>query len=173
MRFFLYILVIFLIPIPLKLCLYYKNGKIVIQIFNFKKSIKRAKEKGNKIKIKHKNKQKFTNYDYVNIVKKVDNNPLKFRVKLNIKINYGLEDAADTAILYGIIWSIYPFTERLLKIVFSFKTLNLELNPEYNQKKIQMDFKIFTLFNILILLFNIIYIIIILKTCSTKVEDTS
>lgn len=173
MRFFIYILVILLIPIPLKLRLYYKNGEIVLQIFSFKKYIKKQIQKVSKFKKKHKNKQKLTNYDYVNIVKKVDNNPIKFRVKINIKMDYGLEDAADTAILYGIIWSIYPFIERLFKIFFSFKNLNLKVSPDYNGKKVQMDIKIFTLLNILILLINIIYIVMVLKTCSAKVKETS
>lgn len=163
MNFFLYTLIILLIPIPFKLHVYYKNGELIIKIFKFKKSINKNKDIDHTTEKEHKKKLNFTNYDYADVIKRFDKNPIKFKIKTTLEIDYGLEDAANTAVLYGVLWSLYPFIDRLLKIIFNFKALNFKLNPHYNEKTFQLDYNLFTIFNILILLFNIVYIIIIFK----------
>ena len=92
-------------------------------------------------------------------------NKFKPKIKLNGDINYGIEDAALCALLYGLLCNISSFIYILLKIIFKIKTLDLNINPKFNTFTLSFGITSIFYFNIA----NIIYILyLIFKSMEIK-----
>jgi Protein of unknown function (DUF2953). len=72
---------------------------------------------------------------------------LKFKPALKLKLDlvYGLDDAAYTALLHGIITSLYPILIQFLNLLFNMKENNIKIQPEFNKfiLKLEIDSIIF------------------------------
>jgi Protein of unknown function (DUF2953). len=72
---------------------------------------------------------------------------LKFKLGLKLKLDlvYGLDNAAYTALLHGIITSIYPILIQFLNLFFNIKENNIKAQPEFNKfiLKLEIDSIIF------------------------------
>lgn len=137
------IVVILLFPIPLKIKLVFNNNTLKVFVFkkefNINKIIKKKlkHKKNNTLKETKKNshksisKKKFLN---INI-----NNFFKPTLKIDLKINFGFNDAAYTAITYGFL-SIAPgFIYNILTKFFKIKKYKFNLQPVFNNEFIYIE----------------------------------
>ena len=141
-----FILVLLFIPIPFKLKFYFSKDNIYIKFYKFtifKKSFNEVltksnhedtKDKATKIKKKAKKKYKvrpLSNKGKIKFITLMKEN--KFKPKLYVRgfFNYSLEDAAFTAISFGMINTYAPILTWALSIVFNIKKLNIPITPTF------------------------------------------
>lgn len=169
------ILFIMLMPFPIVFEIKYENKKLLLIVnkINFtrrflsKRYIKKEIKKAEQIdeKIKH---TKFRE-TYEKLLNKIM--PLihyyfhsfgksRFKPKINFKLDFifGLGDAAQTAILYGLLCSANPLLYVILRKLTLIKNYSFDINPDLNNKIFQ--FKLNSI--IWVNLAQIIYITIIL-----------
>lgn len=161
-------LTIILLPIPFKITLKYSNK--ILEVFMYNK----------KIKTKSLAKSDVKNFSDVNIFKSFEFNDikpilnvvrdlkLKFVLSLNIKLEYGFEDAAFVAILFGLIHSSYSTLYSLLSNFIEIKDMNLKVTPHFKEKNFNME----TLGIIYMNLVKIIYIAFVVLKCLIKIKRT-
>lgn len=153
------LLLFFLIPLPLALKATYENNKLYIYIYKFKiypskKTIKSMPEP--------KSKGIFPKLIYINTIKKIYTKckTLIYNSKLKIDLNvlYGSENAAITGIFYGLIHSNISYIYRLLKSIFNIKYFHCNIVPKFNNSIFKIEFKSIVFIN----LGKIIYITILI-----------
>jgi hypothetical protein len=66
---------------------------------------------------------------------------LKFKpvLKLRFYLLYGLDNAAYTAILHGLITSAYPTLLQLLELFFNMKENDCKIEPEFNKFVLKLE----------------------------------
>lgn len=171
MKLFLILLVILLIfftPVPIKFSIYYSDKDYYIKIYRFAIVSKKKDTLKKQIKheVLHEGKEKFNilSFLYKNINRKSFLSNLyhsKFKPLLRIKLSlqYSFNDAARTAISYGLLCEAPPLVFFLLNFPFNIRKFNFNINPIFEDKfllKFESSSIIFLSFA------NIIYIIIIL-----------
>ncbi|NFO31051.1 DUF2953 domain-containing protein [Clostridium botulinum] len=165
--FLLILMIIILLPIPLKISIYYSFDNYYIKLYKFtiisKEKIKNKKQNSN-IKSKSHKKKK----DSLNILNMIHKKYLieklydsKFKPKINLKgdLSYSLNDAAHTAIFYGILSQINPIFYFALSILCKINKFKFNINPIFNDKflvKLEISSIIF------ISIVNVIYILILI-----------
>lgn len=170
---FLIILLIFFIPIPIKINIYYSSINYYIKLYGF--TVISRKKFENKRKLIHKtkssienitntfkrfhNKINFKSLDYRDLISKLHNSKFKPLLKLNLIFDYSLNDAARTAIFYGVLCQIPPLIYLLLNIPFNIRKFNINVNPIFEDK---FSLKIETSSIFFLSIANAMYIIIIL-----------
>lgn len=166
----LVILLIFFIPIPIKLNIYYSAADYYIKLYRFtilsKNKLENKKKNLNKDEPVIKKKRKYIPlFDKEISAKSIISDFIKLNIKfkplLRIKfsLEYSLNDSARTAISYGILCQTPPIIYTLLKIPFSIRKFNYNITPVFEDKFL---LKIETSSIIFLSLANIIYMIIIL-----------
>lgn len=145
MKILLFILLLLLfIPIPIKISISYSKGNYYIKLYKFyilkSKTIDSPSLKAEKHKKKPKQKKKLNNKykpkfkDILEILKSLKRNKFKPKLKINGKLDYSTGDAKNTAISYGIINGVYPPILELIKILFSIKKVNINVNPIFKDE---------------------------------------
>lgn len=156
MKLFIFImsaLIILFFPVRIKLSVKFIDKHLSIKIFG--KELLKEKKK------KKKKKQKENVFQFESIKKianKLNKAPLKPSVKFNMDIHYGLEDAAVTAILYGLFQSIFSLIYNVFSLYFKVKKFAPKANPVFNKEILNLEIKSIITIN----LANIIYITIII-----------
>ena len=92
---------------------------------------------------------------FLKLYKYLRNNKFKPLIKIKGYLNYGIEDAALCAILYGILNILPEFLYYILTMVFEVNSLRLNITPEFNKKHLSFGITGIFYFNIA----NIIYIL--------------
>ena len=161
------IIIVFLIPIPLSIKIVYENKNFAVYVYSFKLDIKKNKEKKIKKK-KYKKEEKPQHYNLVELINALSENPLKINTNISINFTYGTDDAAVTAITYGFIWALYPALQYIFNKFLKLKKLDYKINPDFDNEKINLILKIKFLFNFIIVIFNIFYVIKSLKKSTLK-----
>ena len=66
---------------------------------------------------------------------------LKFKPALELKLDllYGLDNAAYTALVHGLITSTYPIFLQLLNMFFKVKKNDLKIQPEFNKFILKLE----------------------------------
>ena len=164
------ILLILFIPIPIKINIYYSRVNYYVKLYGFtiisrrkienrKKTIKKdksaLKDKANDFY----KKINFKSLEYKTLILKLYSSKFKPLLKIDLFLDYSLNDAARTAIFYGVLCQTPPLIYFLLNILFNLRKFNLKINPVFEDKfflKIETSSIFFLSFA------NIIYIIIIL-----------
>lgn len=137
----IYILIILLfIPIPLIIKVEYKDK---LDIFIYNKRITITKNNNKRKSIKGKN---------IKIL-------WKPYTKVIIKLLYGFDDAAATAISYGLIFSVLPIIKNLLARYFNVKSFSQDIKLDYKRKIFNLFMKCIILINIAQIIVDLIYII--------------
>ena len=85
-------------------------------------------------------------------------NKLKPKIIINASLVYGIDDAAFTAILYGLLCNIPNLLYLILNIIFKVKKLSLDIEPKFNKTLLTFGITSIFYFNIA----NIIYILFLL-----------
>lgn len=172
------ILLIFIIPFPIKISIFFSPVDYYIKLYKITIVSKKKRENSKRydaINTKPiiKKERKFLSRFYKNInirslITKFYNLNLKIKpiLKVRISFDYSLSDAARTAIFYGILSQVPPILYNLLKRAFNVNKYKLIINPVFEDRfllKIEASSIIFLSFA------NIIYItIIFLKLLSKK-----
>lgn len=163
---FLLTLTIILFPIPLKITLKYSNKTLEVFIYN-KKLKKKALSKSDIKNSSEINLSKSIELkDMKQIFNKVKKLKLKFALSLNTKLEYGFDDAALVAILFGLIHSAYSLLYSLLINYVEVKKINLKVIPHFEES----DFNMETLGIIYMNLVKIIYMAFIILICLIKIK---
>lgn len=147
---FLLTLTILLFPIPIKITLNYSNNILGIFVykkklklkFSSKKDLKAKTAKINSLKSYKTIKSIFKSYtfsDIKQIIYKISNSKFKPTLKINTKLEYGFDDAALVAILYGLIHSFYSFLYLLLLNFFRVKDIGIKVTPHYKENNINLE----------------------------------
>lgn len=127
-----FVFVVFIIPFPIKIYFEYRNNDLTVKIFNKKIDL-------DKLLLSNKKKERHDRKVLIKSVKEIwlilKYNRLKPYLKLNVDIDLGLDDAANTAIMYGIVYSsIYPILRYILSSCFKLIHFHLNVNPKFNKK---------------------------------------
>lgn len=175
----LILFLIFIIPFPIKIYFMYNLDELIIKIlwktykFTPKDLTERQRDTVNKAKKNTKkslNIRKFTFKQIRYMLQNLKNSTLKPSINISIELTYGVDDAALTGILYGIIYNIYSYVQYYTYSCFKVKDMKLNLCPEFNKKII--DAKVNSI--IYINLVKIIYMfIIIFKSIHNANKDSN
>ncbi len=140
----LILLLLLFIPIPIKISISYSKGNYYIKLYKFyilkSKATDSPSLEEKKINNKPKSKKKiFSKYkpkfkDILEILKSLNKNKFKPKLKVNCKLDYSTGDAKNTAISYGIINGVYPPILELIKIFFSIKKAHINVNPIFKDE---------------------------------------
>lgn len=145
MKFFLLILLFILItPLPIKISISWTKENYYIKIYKFnilkkkaKNSCKEKNKKREEVPDKGKKNSKKNNFklSYIKeIIKALNNNPFKPKLKLKGSFQYSLNDACKTAVYYGMLQSIAPYILEAFKIPFKIKSFNLFIKPIFKDE---------------------------------------
>lgn len=151
---FLLILTTILFPIPLKITLKYSNKVLEMFIYNKKIKLKVPSKTGLKTDSKKSFVKSLTFSDIRSIFYKIVNLKFKSTLILSTKLEYGFDDSAFVAILFGLIHSTYSFLYLSLLKFFKVKTIDFQVIPHF--KKNDFNIEIFSI--IYINLAKIIYV---------------
>lgn len=163
MIFILYIIIVicilFLIPIPIKLTFNYIDKDVSIFIYNInidKKVSTKRRKAIHRIKIREDQVKIFLNTLKISIDSLKE---IKFKPKVKIKINlsYGLNDAALTAMAYGVLCMLCPMVLQLLDSIFKLKDPHFNVTPEYNKYILKLEINSIIFINLV----KVIYILIV------------
>ena len=93
---------------------------------------------------------------------------LKFKptIILNTKLEYGFDDAAFVAILYGLIHSTYSFLYLLLQNFVKVKKIDLKVIPHFEENDFNMEISSIIYTN----LGKIIYMAFIILNCLISIK---
>ena len=182
--FILFMIIIFIIPIRLKIMVHYDKDSFYIQIYKFKffplESIKEKNKKdevkkkppaNNKIKPKKKKcrrKKVKKKLDFSELYYCLSHNPAKIKLKLDGIIEYSLGDAAYTAESYGVLQMINPIIYHLLAFLFCIPKYEMNFCPQFKDY-LFIDLTINCIFNFN--LAKIIYILISILASRKKIEE--
>lgn len=179
-------------PIPFKFYIYYYNNDYYIKLYNFillnnnilKKKKEQKEQTINNPPIKQKKKIKpFKSLEIITFsdIKIIINKfiTLKFKPFLNLssKLEYSLNDAAKTALSYGILSELPSITYFIIKVLFKPKKYNFKISPKFNDTillKFEIKSIIFISFaNIIYMTFVLLkyYIYVIYKIRKTKSKN--
>lgn len=132
---------LFVVPIPIKIRVKYDDMKLDFYLYNINLNdkLRRAKKK-----VKHTVDVKPDRiHTFVNTVKTSStlSKKLKFKPALKLKLDIicGVDDAAYTALLHGIITSFYPIIVQLLGLFFKVKENTIKVQPEFNKFILKLE----------------------------------
>lgn len=171
---FLLTLTIILFPIPLKLTLKYKNKVLEIYIYNKKikaksprKDIVNSKIKAMERGIAKINFLKSLTYNDIKlIIYKIKNLKFKPTLILNTYLEYGFDDAAFVAILYGLIHTSYSFFYLLIQNFVKVKKIDLKVIPHFKENDFNMEISSIIYTN----LGKIIYMAFVVISCLINIK---
>lgn len=166
------ILLILFLPLPIKIKLEYIDKNLIIKlykhtIFSSKKGVenkylkkllkKKPDIKNNKTnsKLQKKYNKKIS---YKNLYRNLSKNRLKPKIKIKVSLSYGIDDAAASAILYGLLCNIPTILYFILSIIFKVKDLSFDIDPKFNSTLLTFGITSIFYFNIA----NIICILFLL-----------
>ncbi|MFX0548962.1 DUF2953 domain-containing protein [Hathewaya histolytica] len=151
MKYFIIIIsiLIFIIffPIPLKISILFIEKKLSVYIYNINVHKKKLTSK-NTFKLSNLKDNKFSYFK-----------KRKTKASLDLSLNYGLDDAFETAILYGVLCGALNSILLYLSQYIKFKQNNhnkINITPDYNHNKLEFNIKCI----IYLSLVKIIYILV-------------
>lgn len=142
MKILLFILLLLLfIPIPIKISISYSQGNYYIKLYKFyilsneTKDLNSSKILKHKKKTKSKEKKNKIHFkDILEILKTLRKIKFKPKLKLNGKLEYSAGDSKNTAISYGIISGVCPPILEVIKILFTLKKVDINVNPIFKDE---------------------------------------
>lgn len=170
---FFLMLIIILFPIPIKITLKYANKVLEIFIYNKKINIKKSSKSNKKNEANGantKSKQGFFKPLILNdiklIIHKIKSLKFKPTLILNTKVEYGLDDAAFVAILFGFIHSTYSFSHIILLNFVKVKKMDLKVIPHFEENDLYMEISSIIYIN----LAKIIYMALKILPCLINIK---
>lgn len=163
---FVIVLTIILFPIPLKITLKYSKKILGIYIYN-KKIMKRKHNKTKPInKVKERLEKSFTLSDIRLLIDKLISLKFKPKLTLTTKLEYGFDDAALVAILFGLIHSTYSFLYLFLLNFVNVKNIDHKVIPYFKEKDLNIEISSIIYTN----LAKIIYMSVVMLICLKSIN---
>ncbi|MBU3189175.1 DUF2953 domain-containing protein [Clostridium bowmanii] len=171
---FLLALTIILFPIPLKITLKYSNKILVIYIYNkklkirnlSKSSLKSNSKTDTKAKTKENFLKSFSLDDIKLLIHKLISSKFKPTLNINTKLEYGFDDAAFVAVLFGLIHSTYSFIYLLIQNFVKVKNIDIKVKPHFEEHDINMEISSIIYSN----LAKNVYILFIMIICLVNIK---
>lgn len=174
---------IILFPIPLKITLIYDKGIFTLKLFNKTLiPLKEKKSKENKNKLQEdyieaalgEKKAKFKLQNSTDIIKFLTDTKVKFSLRTKIHIEYSIEDAAVSAIAYGMIYQVMASVYNLLKCFFKVRRFKPSIKMKYNENFFKITITSIFIVNIvkIIYIIGFIYYAYIRKSESSTYETS-
>ncbi|MBC2580350.1 DUF2953 domain-containing protein [Clostridium sp. DJ247] len=139
--FLILLFIVLFFPIPIKISIKYLDRKLDIRVYkiNIDKILLKTRLKV-KRRVEYKEDQRPILLNTLKILLK-SLRDIKYKLNLRVTLNliYGLEDAAYTALIYGILCSFCPIFLQLLSLVFNLKDPHLNIHPEYNKNTLRLE----------------------------------
>jgi hypothetical protein len=164
-----------LIPFPVKIQVVFKEMDLKVYLYKFKvfsliETLKKKTEKDKKKckpkKEKKKKKKLVMNLSVVqNIIYKLNNNPIKPKIRLYYDINYSTGDAASTAILYGIIYQAIAVLSIIISVLLNITINKTDIAPNFQSEDVfvKIQFKSIIFLNLVKIIYMILLILLSLK----------
>lgn len=180
-----FLLFLLFMPIPLKLYIKYLDDFYEIKFYKInllssdggiiKKFIKddtvKKYDTSHNIKeeVEEKAQEKIrdTKFSMILLFKNLSNNRYKPYFKVNSNIDFSVNDAAGTAILYGLLNSLNPIIFKILSTFFKIKNFDNKFNPIFKDKYI-INISIMCILTINIA--KIIYMLFLIKKSSIPIR---
>jgi len=173
---FFVLLIILFFPIPLKLSLNYSNSVLIFCVYKFEivntgkkraktkeDASKKTKKKKKSIKSKDKRETKKKEIDIKNLIfsfLRGDSKFIRTFAKFDLYFQYGLDDAFNCALLYGIICSVLGILPNLINNFLNLKRYNFKVNPLFNVKTINLKLYCTIYLNLIYIIYVVFYILI-------------
>lgn len=152
--FILFLLFVF-IPLPIFISLDTSLTASEVKLYGFRLNLNKKNRKWQK-KIKSK---KATFLEAFQILPKIMDSIGELRLKpilhFNSRIEIGLDDAAYTAVTFGLLNSLCPIVYKALNLIFKITNFNFRIYPDYKNAKLNLNLKCTIIINI----FFVIYLI--------------
>lgn len=156
----LFLIILLFIPIPIKFYMIYDENTLSLKLAHKMISLDKSKLKDiNKKFPKNKKYNKKKKY-FKDIVKYFKNTPSKPKLKIDIDLNYGFEDAYITAISYGALYSVYPFILGFISSYFTVKKERLHIEPHFNKNIFSFEIKSIFFMSIAKIMYIYIYLLV-------------
>jgi len=170
---FLLALVLILFPIPLKITLKYSNKVMEIYLYNKQLKSKKPLKPGLKKDLEGNIKENFFNSLFLSnirlIIFKIRRLKFKPTITLNTKLEYGFDDAAFVAILFGLIYSTYSFLYLILINFVKVKTTDFKVTPHFKENDFNMEISSVIYIN----LAKTIYIAFVMSLCFINIKHNN
>ncbi|WP_443660997.1 DUF2953 domain-containing protein [Clostridium sp.] len=167
---FLFVLTIILFPIHLKITLKYTNKVLEIYIYKKKLEVNKPLKNNSKDKSQSKPKKRFFKrliFKDINlIIHKLKNSRFKPTLILNTKLEYGFDDAALVAIVFGLIHSTYSLLYLILINFVKVKNIDLKVTPHFKENNLNMEISSIIYINFV----KIIYMAFIILPCLINIK---
>ena len=181
---FLLLFLIFM-PIPLKISIKYledfyeikfykinllsSDGGVIYKFIKDDKVKKYDTSHNIKEEVEEKAQEKIrgTKFSMILLFKNLSNNRYKPYFKVNSNIDFSVNDAAGTAILYGLLNSLNPIIFKILSTFFKIKNFDNKFNPIFKDKYI-INISIMCILTINIA--KIIYMLFLIKKSSIPIR---
>ena len=172
--FFIAFFVILFFPIPLKFIICYSDENYYVKLFNIniikKKSSANKKEEAqnsdNNIPNKdtppkkHSKKISSTVLKPKVILRGLNNNRFKPFLWLKGSFDYSINDAALTAISYGLLSAVFPLLIRIFNMIFNIKKFSLPIKPLFKDKLIvKIEIKCIICFSVVQIIYMVFSIV--------------
>lgn len=129
--FILLLFIVLFIPIPLKIKIDCSKKTLLLKIYNLN-IIDKINLKDNKPSLERNKKPSFLINNFKINLKSLKKLRFKPHIKIRAKLVYGLDDAAYTAIVYGLIPTLNIFIFNLLSNIFVIKKKEIHVKPIFN-----------------------------------------
>lgn len=133
---FTIIILMILFPIPIKFKLKYADEKLDMYIYNIA-LISKIKASNKKDKVKDKRNSNLQNFKF--ILSSLNKNRFKPTLRFKLDLQYGLDDAACTAIFYGLISALFPSIIILLNHFFKIKKHSIYVIPDLDNFILKLE----------------------------------
>ncbi|MBU3098769.1 MULTISPECIES: DUF2953 domain-containing protein [Clostridium] len=172
---FLFVLTIILFPIHLKITLKYTNKVLEIYIYKKKLEVNKPLKNNSKDQLKSKPTKMFfkslnlrdINLSDINLIShKFKNLKFKPTLVLNTKLEYGFDDAALVAIVFGLIHSTYSLLYLILINFVKVKNIDLKVTPQFKENNLNMEISSIIYINFV----KIIYMAFIILPCLINIK---
>lgn len=154
-----------------RLVVFSKEGGLLRKIKR-KDKIKVKNKEGAKgdIKIEKKKGKLSLKISFIKLYRRLRNNIFKPKLKIFLNLNYSLSDAANTAILYGILSNFNYIFYEILSILFKLRNFNFNINPDFNDNLL-LEFTISSIISCN--LAQIIYMLFLIIKSREKNEEVN
>ncbi|MBU3214165.1 DUF2953 domain-containing protein [Clostridium estertheticum] len=167
---FLFVLTIILFPIHLKITLKYTNKVLEIYIYKKKLEVNKPLKSNSNDQLKSKPAKisfKPLNLIDINLIShKFKNLRFKPTLILNTKLEYGFDDAALVAIVFGLIHSTYSILYLILINFVKVKNIDLKVTPHFKENNLNMEISSIIYINFV----KIIYMAFIILPCLINIK---
>ncbi len=142
----LIILIIAFIPIPIKLRIHLNQSETSVFLYSKKINLNKQNTSHQKTKASVSETKKKSNntYEFLNLKNicfTLINNKHKPKIKFNMDLKFGFEDAALTGLSYGLFSAIYPLLYHTLQLFFNIPKFQVNLNPDFEKITYKLNLK--------------------------------